>query len=267
MPQITYTIRYRKNTGIVMSAMEMDALYFYGSNFYSKDGTILSNEVRRTYILSAQREIEKFLNIKLALQLHEETQSYYKDDYYQQFPIIKTMYNVNTPLALVGLVGKIEQIIYPKEWLYSHYDSDGLYSKRISVVPNGGASYYVQSSGDVILTGLTSQIGLQRYQNIPDYWRIQYVTGFSYKNIPEDLINVVGKLGSIGVFAMYGDIILGAGIANMSISIDGLSQSIGTTSSPTNAGFGARILQYQKEVKETLKRLKGFYKGFNYTVL
>lgn len=267
MPQITYTIKYRKNTGIIMSANELDAMYFYGSHFYSKDGTVLSNEVRRTYILSAQREVEKFLNIKIGLQLYEETISYHKDDYYQQFPILQTNYQVNKPLALIGMLGKLEQIIYPEQWLYSHGSSEDIFTRRISVVPNGGSSYYVQTSGDVILTGLTSQIGLQRYKNIPDYWRVQYVTGFSYKNVPEDLINVIGKLGSIGIWGIYGDIILGAGIANMSISIDGLSQSIGTTSSATNSGFGARIVQYQKEIKETLKRLKGYYKGFNFTVL
>ena len=266
MPQITFISKYRKNTGIVMSAMEMDAMYFYGSNFYSKDGTLLSNEVRRTYILSAQREIEKFLNIKMSLQLYEETVSYHRDDYYRQFPIFKTTYQVNEPLALIGMLRKLEQVIYPREWLYSSDNSEGLFNRRISIVPNGGTTS-VETSGDVILTGMTSQIGLQRYRNIPDYWRAQYVTGFSKDNLPEDIINVVGKFSTLGILNVWGDIVLGAGIASMSLGIDSLSQSISTTSSAENAALSARIKQYEKEIKETLKRLKGYYKGFNFTVL
>jgi hypothetical protein len=64
MPELTLTAKYRKNTGIVLSPMEMDSLYFYGSIFYSKDGTAFSNENKRAYILAAQDEIEKYLNIK-----------------------------------------------------------------------------------------------------------------------------------------------------------------------------------------------------------
>lgn len=265
MPELTLTAKYRKNTGIVLSAMEMDTLYFYGSIFYSKDGTAYSNENKRTYILAAQDEIEKYLNIKFKRQLIEETIPFLKQDYWQTFPILKTNFPVSTPLAMVGLLNSISQIIYPKEWLKSSFSSEGYQNKRISVVPNGATT--ANTSGDVILTGMMSQIGMQRMSNIPDYWTVQYVSGFSYKNIPTDLINVVGKYGSLGVFSVMGDIVLGSGIANMSLSVDGLSQSIGTTSSATSAAFSARIIQYQKDIKESLVRLKNIYKGINFTVL
>lgn len=244
--------------------MEMDTLYFYGSTFYSKDGTSLSNEVKRTYILAAQEEIEKYLNIRFKPQLITETEHFHRDDYMDAFPIIKTTYPVKTPLTLVGLLGKIEQLVYPSEWLYAAKNDQGFFSKRISVIPNGSST--AQANGDVILTGITAQVGLQRFRQIPDYFSIQYTTGYDRKNLPTDMVNLVGKFASIGIFSVYGDIILGAGIASMSLGIDGLSQSISTTSSATNAGFGSRIIQYQKEINETLKRLKGIYKGINFTV-
>lgn len=264
MPQISLISKTKKNTGIIMSPQEMDAMYVYGSQMYSKDGTALSNEVKRTYIMAAQQEIEKYLNIRFQRELITETISYHRDDYWQTFPILKTNFPVVKPLTMIGLVGKIEQLIYPSQWLYTSTSSEGVYSKRISVVPNG--SSMAQGNGDVILTGMTAQVGLQSFSNIPDYWTMQYTTGWGRKDIPMDLVNVVGKFASIGLFNIMGDLILGAGIASMSLSVDSLSQSISTTSSAENSGFSSRIIMYQKEIKESLTRLKNIYKGISFTV-
>jgi len=65
---------------------------------------------------------------------------------------------------------------------------------------------------------------------------------------------------SIGPFNIFGDLIAGAGIATISLSLDGLSQNVGTTSSATNAGFGARIIQYLKQIKEQMPQLRRYYK-------
>mgnify|MGYP000160127553 FL=1 len=77
--------------------------------------------------------------------------------------------------------------------------------------------------------------------------------------MPMDLINLTGKLATFGPLGIAGDLILGAGIAAQSIGVDGLSQSISSTSSATNAGYGARILQYQKEIADSVKKLKLVY--------
>ena len=69
------------------------------------------------------------------------------------------------------------------------------------------------------------------------------------------------------MFNIAGDLILGAGIARQSLSIDGLAQQIDSTSSATNSGYGARIINYNKEIKETLERLQGTYKRINFTVV
>jgi hypothetical protein len=76
----------------------------------------------------------------------------------------------------------------------------------------------------------------------------------------------VGMIASMGPFNIAGDMIAGAGIASQSIGIDGLSQSVSTTSSATNAGYGARIIQYQKDVKDQIKHLQNYYKGPRLTV-
>jgi len=77
---------------------------------------------------------------------------------------------------------------------------------------------------------------------------------------------VIGKLAAIGIFNVAGDIALGqSALASYSLSIDGLSQSISTTNSATNAAFGARIINYQKEIKDSLSKLKTYYRGIGCT--
>ena len=56
-----------------------------------------------------------------------------------------------------------------------------------------------------------------------------------------------------------GDLLGGAGIASQSISLDGLSQSFNTTSSSTSAGYGARLIQYEKEIKAGLPKLRSYF--------
>ena len=121
---------------------------------------------------------------------------------------------------------------------------------------------------DIILTGIVTQLGIQRFRNIPDYWNYQYITGFDLDNLPWDLIGIIGKLATFGPLNIAGDLILGtAGVASQSLSIDGLSQSISTTASATSAGYNARLINYGKEITETVKRIEGIYKGLQFEVL
>ena len=79
--------------------------------------------------------------------------------------------------------------------------------------------------------------------------------------MPVNILDLIGMLASFGPLNIFGDLIAVAGIANVSLSIDGLSQSIGTTSSATNAGYGSRIIQYTKQIKDQIPLLRRYYKG------
>jgi len=260
MASLQFTTKYNKNTNLMLSPTELRVLYFYGIKIESDDGTKYSNSILEMHIRQAQEEIEKYLGIKLFVELITETQSYFRDSYFRGFPIIQTDYLVNEPLTLNGLLGKVQQISYPETWLQARSNNNQLFGRRISIVPTGTGSG--TSSGDVILSGVTFQTGIQTFSNIPDYWTVQYKTGFD--TIEWDLFNVVGMVASIPSLAIAGDIILGAGIASQSLSIDGLSQSIGTTSSATSSGYASRILEYRKSIKETLSRIMNRYKTIRF---
>lgn len=266
MPQLTLTIKYRKNTGAVLSVSEMWSLYLYGISIKGGNGSTFSDDAIRMYIQAAQKEIENYFNLLFVKQLIEvETTSYYHTDYWTHFPIIQTEYPVREPMALIGMLAKMEQIIYPWGWLFCERDQKGIGKRRISIVPTGAST--TQVNAEVILTGISSQIGMQRFLNIPDYWNVQYITGFDIDKLPLDLLDLVGKLASLGPLNIAGDLILGAGIASMSLSIDGLNQSIGTTSSAENSGYSARIKQYTKEIQDTVKRIKLVYDEIKFQVL
>lgn len=258
MTQLTFNIKYRKNTGLVISVAELWELFLYGIKIQGGEGSNFSDESMRFYLVAAQREIENYYNLKFIKQLADQTITYYRTDYWQTFPILQTNYPVREPLSMIGMLNKMEQIVYPQGWLFCEYDTlMGQGKRRISVVPTGSST---RGNAEIILTGITSQVGMQRFNMIPDYWRIQYITGWDVDQMPMDLINVVGMVASFGPLGIAGDLILGsAGIASQSLSIDGLSQSISTTASATSAGYGARLIQYEKQIKETTGRLKLVY--------
>ena len=86
---------------------------------------------------------------------------------------------------------------------------------------------------------------------------------YKIHNYDPALIKAISLLAAISPLDIAGDLIAGAGIANFSVGVDGLSQSIGTTSSATNAGYGARIISYQKQLKELMRILKAKYRSVN----
>ena len=79
--RVTLNIRYRKNGELILSPEEMVALYFYGINTRSQDGTLLSMDIYETYIRSAQQEIERYLDILFKPSLITEKVHYHRDDH------------------------------------------------------------------------------------------------------------------------------------------------------------------------------------------
>ena len=258
MGQLVLTVKYRKNSGMLFSPAELFNIYLYGITIQAGDGTSFSNDSIRYYIETAQREVESFFNLRLVRQfIAQEKLTFYRSDYWQSFPILFTNYPVKEPKSLTGRFNNLEQISYPTEWLTTHQNSYGIYKRRVSIVPTGSA--VSTANAEVILSGLTTQLGSQHFNMIPDYWDFQYITGFDIDNFPLDLMNLVGKLACFGPLNIAGDLILGAGIASQSIGVDGLSQGISSTSSATNSGYGARIQAYSKEIKDTVSRIRLIY--------
>lgn len=92
MGQLTLTVKYRKNEGLLFSPAEIFSIYLYGIKIQAGDGTAFSQESMRFYIQAAQKEIENFFNLKLVRQfISLEKLTFYRADYWQSFPILFTI--------------------------------------------------------------------------------------------------------------------------------------------------------------------------------
>ena len=95
-----------------------------------------------------------------------------------------------------------------------------------------------------------------------DYQRIiliDYETGYeNCEDVPDELRNIAKKLAAVTLMNIYGDGKTSA-IASRSVNLNSVSESISTTLSATSAAFGARIMQYQKEIKEWFAQNRAIY--------
>lgn len=126
----------------------------------------------------------------------------------------------------------------------------------IKLNPVGGQIQIVPYAGDPTLFALlggnqsaypfvTGSINT----SLPQMFYVDYVAGFPLNKVPEDVRNVVAKIAACDVLGIAGEALL-AGIASMSTSVDGLSESFSTTASATNTTYGAHIYQYKKEIDQ-----------------
>lgn len=255
------------NCNLCLTPAQLRKTYMWGVKVQNANGQELTDDIYEFFIKAAQKELEDLLNVKLTPQVIVESRDYNYSDYVNGNGFIRVSYPVVRPFYLKGKFGDIEQIHYPKEWLSSKRSNEvpEMFYRNIYLIPNQGAYKTGETSG-VTFNGIFGSTFLWRSRkHLPNYWRVRYLTGFS--EIPADLLNVVGMCAAINVFHIAGDLILGAGIASYSLGIDGLSQSISSTSSATNAGYGSRILGYNDMIKATLPRLISKYGGMGMTTL
>jgi hypothetical protein len=84
---------------------------------------------------------------------------------------------------------------------------------------------------------------------------------------PANVCNLIGMYATCGIMHILGDVLLGLGITNQSLSIDGLSESFGTPRSATSSLFSARTETYKKMFEDELPRLRERYKGIRMVVV
>lgn len=238
---------------MIMSVKEFQEIYLWGqeSAFVAEDG---KSQPEYTYvhnILFGIAKVERKLGIKLLPTRVVESHDYYREMnargewpsfFLDEFPVI----NIESlKLKMPGA----DPVEYPASWLRWHKD-DG----QLMIVPDGTS-----------FSGVGGR-SLSGHQMIPDAFEVTYFAGFKPNEFPYDLREAVGMEAAYGPLNVGGDLVGGAGLAGSSLSLDGLSQSITTTNSSTNAGFGARILVYGKLLPALYKSLSTYYRGLKIRV-
>jgi hypothetical protein len=255
------------DSDLCISVEELKALYLFGVDLTDSDGTPYPDRMIRHYIEAAIGWVEKELDIcvkpcEIVDELHDHLASDYgRWGYFQlrKYPLVIPNNQVLSPWPAGTSPVSVKfqyptqttPVIIDDEWIVIEDDGD---SGVIQLVPGQG------NIADVLLIpGALMPLWSGATGRVPGVWRFSYRAGFEVNQVPPDIKHVIGMAASIGVFNIAGDLIAGAGIANISISVPGLNQNIGTTSSATNSGYGARIIEYQKEIKEAIPNLKRYY--------
>lgn len=102
----------------------------------------------------------------------------------------------------------------------------------------------------------------------PQMIKLDYISGMLPRKragrtkpweIPPELEQLVVKYALKEIYQVWGNLIIGAGIANKSLEIDGISETIGTTQSAMYGGASAQIIQIDSDIKELLDALRSYF--------
>jgi hypothetical protein len=238
----------------ICSVEEVKINYLFGVDLTDDAGTPFPDSLYEWYIKSAVSWLEH----KLDLPLRPKTIEQECHDYmWEDFSKFIYLHCKESPVLSVQeirmvLPGETEGRVIEESWIHLRKDSG-----VIHLVPGSG------NISTILLGGKGPWLSFLRAgaRFVPDVFHINYTAGFEPGTVPAIIRDVVGKLAAFGPLNIAGDLIAGAGIASQSLSIDGLSQSISTTSSATNAGYGARLIQYKGEIKQVLPTIQRYYKG------
>ena len=254
----------------LVTAHELRNRWVFGLPLTKEDGAPMPDEDLEAFIAGAELEVERKLGVKLHptkirclpepgddVDLEEPLYDYDIRAYrhwgflqLRQYPIL------SVERVRLVLPNHQEVVDFPMEWV-KVYPKVG----QINIVPYAGSPTVMTVAGATgtaypLLTGQFSR-------NFPQAIAVDYTAGLGHYDsatgdwtIPEDVRQVIAKIAAIDVLGIAGDAIL-AGVAHISTSVDGLSESFGTTASATNATYGARVLQLRGEVSSFFSEKSG----------
>lgn len=253
----------------IMSIEELKEVYLFGVDLTDDNGTPMPDSLFQFYIVNAVNWLEQQLDLVLIPQLFEERLDYFREDYN------KYVWMKLTNLPVIGI--EEVKLVLPGEQVVQVFDQNWIHIQRhdgqLQLVPGTG------TAGTILLGASGAWLPLIYGSNrfIPDCFRVRYEAGFgkpsscdavtvpdpNYDTLPGIIKELVGMTASFGPFNIAGDLIIGAGIATTSLSIDALSQSVGTTSSATNSGYGSRLGEYRRQIKEKIQWVRRRYHGLS----
>lgn len=243
-----------------------DTFLFGKVHFPDFEGKDLSDDAIQGFIDNAISLLEHDLDLVVMPRKKVEHKDYYMNDYYEwgymqlnNFPVISLDAIRIIYLRDEDLNPEVLMEI-PKNWIRLDPDS-GI----IRLIPNNKfPGRLAVGSGGAFFPELFNV-----HSQVPNLWEVEYHHGFKEGCVPSLLNAAIGLLASIFVLNVLGDLIIGAGVAATSLSLDGLSQSVQTTASAENHGFSALVKDYARQLygDKTLgstgiiEALRRFYKG------
>lgn len=231
-----------------------------------RTGEYLPDAFYEAKLEAALAQAEKMLDIVILPRLVSEHHDFYRNDF-ESFMHIHTHHKPILQVEGVSLeYGGTKSYSYPTAW-WKVYKLSG----HLEMMPNtmlggnNGLSLVQAYSGYPTISGIPT---VTNNNYAPQLFHITYVGGMlppSRRGVTQphemhpDLWSLVIKMALKEVFQQWGRLIIGAGIASMSTSIDGVSQSVDTTQSAMYGGASAEIVQLDRDIEELRVGLKSYY--------
>ena len=247
--QLIFELTYKVDNTLIMSCDRLKVTYATDIDFQGLGGQKLTCETVERKIKAEQVKIENMLDVKITKQKLYEQQPYDLTTF-REWGFIPLNYNISEYIEGEGRVNQDKVFELKQEYISIKQQIDQF--RNMYVMPVGLGLWWAYFNTIIHYFGYRSDY-------IPNYWHIKYFSGFD--KVPEDIVEAVGKMAMMQIYNILGNIVFGVGIASTSKSIDNVSQSIGTTSSATNATFGASINQFEGELKKEIPALKAKYRG------
>ena len=220
--------------------------YLFGIDLSDSQGNPLPEGLFIHYLNAAVDYLQNLLDITISeTEFQGERHDYIRNDY-QNWGFIQLDHNPVKEIKGIRLMyGNRPSVEIPLDWV----QLDKL-TGQITLFPSAGSANSLIIGQTGMLFGFQSQ-----WDYAPQLWEVDYVAGID-ENDPSMpmamLLEAVNKRASCGILNVWGDLIIGAGIANQSVSIDGASQSVGTTQSAMFGGASARVDAYTKDLENSL---------------
>jgi hypothetical protein len=263
MPTVSFSSSYGIQQKSVLNLQDFKTNYLFGVSLKDDKGKEMPDSVIENAILEAIDELENLLSVKLKLQVITENRNMYSEDWLK-WGFIKTTWPIVCTKSLIGQLGNLQHLSYPKEWLSARRVSDGRsYGRNFYIVPFSSTPFV----NHVMFTSSLYSSWWRSNGTIPNYWEISYITGF--KELPGDIKSVLSKYVAIRILTQGGQSVvnkLRAGVGSTSISLDGLSQSVSPMASSSAGPYGSVIKQYVEDLKTAIPNLRDFYTAINLAV-
>lgn len=263
-----------KKTEPLVTVAQLKDTWLFGVKIRDREtGEEMPEESYQNALDTAISLLEHYLDISISpVKGYKEYLDYNQNEYYDwgylqllNFPVeavnsVKLVYFRDDN----GEVDETQTIQIPQNWLrvIAH---DGI----VRMVPNGKFPANLQVGNGGFYPELFS------VAKVPHAWEVNYDFGFCDGQVPVLLNQAISMIAAIIMLISAGHLILGAGIAGTSISLDGLSQSIQTTQSAENSGFSSTIKDIsdklfgktQNDPMSMMNILKAYYKGSTMTII
>lgn len=232
-----------------------------------KTGAPLPDQFYESVIESAVAKIEKRLDIVILPRFSSELHDFHRNDY-QSHMFVQSYYKPIIQLEKARIEYNGAQVYqFPRSW-WRVYNLYGQIQMLPSVMfPSGqnGLSLANAYVGYPIIAGVPA---MYNSQTAPQLIRVEYIAGMlppKRRGVSQpwelhpDLWQLIIKSALKEIFQQWGRLIIGPGIANMSVTFDGIQQSIDTTQSAMYGGASAEIVQLDADIDDLTKRLEAYY--------